>query len=103
MDRLKHMLCQGNAFAAREMERRTSLISCSSPVWPSISLLQRARRNLSMRLKAIAFIQALESNSKMPASQRNVFSRLVINQNLASRPIFHQQQTLVKKSLEERQ
>jgi hypothetical protein len=96
MDRLKHRLRQGNTFAAREMERRTSLISCSWLVLASLLLFQRVRRNLSMRLKAIAFIQALESNSKMPASQRNVFSRLVINQNLASRPIFHQQQTLVE-------
>ena len=54
-----------------------------------------------MCLKAIAFTHALESNNKMLASQRNFFSRLVRDQNLASRPIFHLQQTLVEQSLEE--
>src|SRR5262249_25027320 len=54
-----------------------------------------------MRLKAIAFTQTLETNNRMLASQRNSFSRLVRNQNLARRLIFHLQQTLAKKSLEE--
>src|SRR5262245_58616972 len=96
MDRLKHKLRQGNTFAAREMERCISLISCSWPVRRSILLFQRVRRNLSMRLKAIASIHALTSNSKMPATQRNVFSRLVQNQNLASLSIFHLQQTFIE-------
>src|SRR5215470_5824314 len=54
-----------------------------------------------MRLKGIVFTQILETNNRMLASQRNSFSRLVKDQNLARRLIFHLQQTFAKKSLEE--
>jgi hypothetical protein len=54
-----------------------------------------------MCLKAIAFTLALEMNNKMIASQRNIFSRLVRDQNLRSRLIFHLRQTPVKRGFED--
>src|SRR5262245_57044605 len=103
IDRLRHKLCQGNTFAAREMERCTSLISCSRSMLPWTPSFQRVRKNLSICLKAIAFTHALESDNKMLASQKNLFSRLVKDQNLAGRRIFHLQQTLVEQSFQEGQ
>ena len=44
-----------------------------------------------MSLKVIAFTHALETDNKMLASKKNLFSRLVKDQNLASRRIFHLQ------------
>ena len=83
MDRLRHRLFQGNTFAAREMERCTSLISCSR-VHDALNSRHSNEhaRNLSMCLKAIAFTHILESDNKMLASQRKFFSRLVRDQNL---------------------
>jgi len=101
IERLRHRVFQGNRFAAREIDCLTSLISCSRSISPSIPSFQRVRRNLSMCLKAIAFTLAFETNNKMVASQRNVFSRLVRDQNLRSRPIFHLRQTPVELSVED--
>src|SRR5262245_36062290 len=103
MDRLRHGLFQGNAFAARAIERCTSLIFCSRSVQPLLPSFPRVRRNLSMRLKVIAFTQKLETDNRMLASQKNSFSCLVRDQNLASRLIFHPQQTFLEKGVEEGQ
>src|SRR6516165_5322763 len=101
MDRLRHRLFQGNTFAAREMERCTSLITCSWSTLPLMSPFQRLRRNPSMCLKAIVFTHVLESNNRILASQRNFFSLPVRDQNLASRLIFYLQQILIEQSLKE--
>jgi hypothetical protein len=51
--------------------------------------------NSVIPMRAQKPIQLLESDNKMVASQKSFFSRLVSDQNLASRFIFRLQQTLV--------